>query len=74
MSTTDENVMKKLSKLCLKNKVESLEAPLTGGVHRAETGNIWIIVLISKMRLYMTVFCYVKTKTNRSPNNFSTGQ
>ena len=43
MSTTDEKDMKKLSKLCLKKKVETLEAPLTGGVHRAETGNIAIL-------------------------------
>ncbi len=43
MSTTDENDMKKLSNLCLEKKVESLEAPLTGGVHRAETGNIAIL-------------------------------
>ena len=43
MSTTDENVMKELSKLCFKKKIETLEAPLTGGVHRAETGNIAIL-------------------------------
>ena len=43
MSTTDENDMKELSKLCFKKKIETLEAPLTGGVHRAETGNIAIL-------------------------------
>jgi len=43
MSTTDETDMIKLSKKCIENKVETLEAPLTGGVHRAKTGNISIL-------------------------------
>ena len=43
MSTTDENDMIKLSKLCFKKKIKTLEAPLTGGVHRAESGNISIL-------------------------------
>ena len=43
MSTTDETDMKKLSKKCLEKKIGTLEAPLTGGVHRAETGNISIL-------------------------------
>ena len=43
MSTTDENEMKKLSILCSKKNAETLEAPITGGEHRAETGNIAIL-------------------------------
>ena len=43
MSTTDEYEMIKLSNLCLQKKIETLEAPLTGGVHRAESGNISIL-------------------------------
>ena len=44
MSTTDESEMIRLSKLCLQKGVESLEAPITGGQHRAEKGNISILV------------------------------
>ncbi len=44
MSTTDESEMVRLSKLCLHKKAETLEAPLTGGQHRAESGNIAIFV------------------------------
>ena len=44
MSTTDESEMIRLSKLCLQKGIESLEAPITGGQHRAENGNISILV------------------------------
>ena len=44
MSTTDEKDMKYLSKLVLDKKAEVLEAPITGGQHRAESGNISILV------------------------------
>jgi len=44
MSTTDESEMIRLSKLCLQKGIESLEAPITGGQHRAEKGNISILV------------------------------
>ena len=44
MSTTDESEMIKLSKLCAKKGIETLEAPITGGQHRAETGNIGVLV------------------------------
>ena len=44
MSTTDESEMIRLSKLCSQKGIESLEAPITGGQHRAETGNISILV------------------------------
>jgi len=43
MSTTDESEMKRLSNLCLNKGAESLEAPITGGQHRAETGNIAVL-------------------------------
>jgi len=48
MSTTDESEMIQLSNLCLAKKVQTLEAPLTGGQHRAESGNIAILVGGSK--------------------------
>ena len=44
MSTTDESEIIRLSKLCKKYGTNTLEAPITGGQHRAETGNIGILV------------------------------
>jgi len=44
MSTTDEQEMRYLSKLIFDKKAEVLEAPITGGQHRAESGNISILV------------------------------
>ena len=44
MSTTDEKDMRYLSKLVFDKKAEVLEAPITGGQHRAESGNISILV------------------------------
>ena len=44
MSTTDEEEMIRLSNLCQKKNIETLEAPVTGGQHRAESGNISILV------------------------------
>ena len=44
MSTTDEQDMKYLSELVFNKKAEVLEAPITGGQHRAESGNISILV------------------------------
>ena len=44
MSTTDEKDMKYLSKLVFDKKAEVIEAPITGGQHRAESGNISILV------------------------------
>ena len=44
MSTTDEKDMKYLSKLVFNKNAEVLEAPITGGQHRAESGNISILV------------------------------
>ena len=43
MSTTDEQDMQYLSKLVFDKKAEVLEAPITGGQHRAESGNISIL-------------------------------
>ena len=48
MSTTDEEDMKMLSNLVFKKKAAALEAPITGGQHRAESGNISILVAGSK--------------------------
>ena len=48
MSTTDEEDMKSLSNLVLDKKAEVVEAPLTGGQHRAESGNISVLVGGSK--------------------------
>ena len=44
MSTTDEKDMKYLSKLVFDKNAEVLEAPITGGQHRAESGNISVLV------------------------------
>ena len=44
MSTTDEEDMKSLSKKILEKKAEVIEAPITGGQHKAESGNISIFV------------------------------
>ena len=44
MSTTDEEDMKMLSNLLFKKKAQVLEAPITGGQHTAESGNISILV------------------------------
>ena len=44
MSTTDEEDMQSLSNLVLEKNAQVLEAPLTGGQHRAESGNISILV------------------------------
>ena len=44
MSTTDEEDMKFLSEKILKKKAEVIEAPITGGQHRAESGNIAVLV------------------------------
>ena len=40
MSTTDENEMKRLTKIIKSRGAKILECPVTGGVHRSETGNI----------------------------------
>ena len=48
MSTTDEEDMKMLSNLVFKRKAAALEAPVTGGQHRAKSGNISILVAGSK--------------------------
>jgi len=44
MSTTDEKEMIRLSKLIESKKAGVLEAPVTGGQHRAKSGNIGILV------------------------------
>ena len=44
MSTTDEKEMLRLSSLVIQKKAKVLEAPVTGGQHRAAKGNISILV------------------------------
>ena len=44
MSTTDSNEMSRLSDLVLNKGAFALEAPVSGGCHRASTGNIAILV------------------------------
>ena len=44
MSTTDEEDMKFLSVKIFEKKAEVIEAPITGGQHRAESGNIAVLV------------------------------
>ena len=44
MSTTDESEVKRLGKLVLDKKAIPLDGPVSGGCHRAETGNISIFV------------------------------
>ena len=44
MSTTDESEVKRLGKLVLDKKAIPLDAPVSGGCHRAATGNIAIFV------------------------------
>ena len=43
MSTTDQNEMIRLSKLFEKKGGKTLEAPITGGEHKAKSGNISIL-------------------------------
>tara|TARA_B100000287_G_scaffold269070_1_gene253204 strand:- start:3 stop:944 length:942 start_codon:yes stop_codon:yes gene_type:complete len=44
MSTTDESEVKRLNKLVSKKEAISLDGPVSGGCHRAATGNIAIFV------------------------------
>tara|TARA_B100001996_G_scaffold255141_1_gene198227 strand:+ start:3255 stop:4196 length:942 start_codon:yes stop_codon:yes gene_type:complete len=44
MSTTDESEVKRLGKLVINKGAIPLDAPVSGGCHRAETGNIAIFV------------------------------
>ena len=44
MSTTDESEVKRLGKLVANKQALSLEGPVSGGCHRAATGNISIFV------------------------------
>ncbi len=44
MSTTDESEVKRLGKLVLNKKAVPLDGPVSGGCHRATTGNIAIFV------------------------------
>ena len=44
MSTTDENDVKRMGKLVSEKKAIALDGPVSGGCHRAATGNIAIFV------------------------------
>tara|TARA_E500000331_G_scaffold284596_1_gene278861 strand:+ start:992 stop:1933 length:942 start_codon:yes stop_codon:yes gene_type:complete len=44
MSTTDETEIKRLGKLVLSKKATPMDGPVSGGCHRAATGNIAIFV------------------------------
>ena len=44
LSTTDEEDMKSLAKLIINKNAEVIEAPLSGGQHKAESGNISVLV------------------------------
>ncbi len=44
MSTTDENEVKRIGKLVIEKKAFALDGPVSGGCHRADTGNIAIFV------------------------------
>ena len=48
MSTTDKNEMIKLSKIVNSKGVKVLECPITGGEHRAKSGNISILAAGNK--------------------------
>ena len=44
MSTTDESEVKRIGKMVIDKKAIPLDGPVSGGCHRAETGNISIFV------------------------------
>ena len=44
MSTTDDKEMKRLASVIIEKKAHAIEAPVSGGCHRAATGNIAILV------------------------------
>ena len=44
MSTTDKHEVRRLAALAAERGVATLEAPVTGGVHLAATGEITVIV------------------------------
>ena len=55
MSTTDKNKLIKLSKHFKKKGGNVLESPITGGEHRAKSGNISIFVSGDK-KIFKRVF------------------
>jgi 3-hydroxyisobutyrate dehydrogenase len=44
MSTTDQNEIARIARIAAANGIEVLEAPVTGGVHRAAAGEISVLV------------------------------
>ena len=59
MSTTDEEEMLRLSKIINQKGAETIEAPVTGGQHKAKTGNISILVA-GKKNIYNKVLPILK--------------
>ena len=59
MSTTDEKEMLRLSKIINQKGAETIEAPVTGGQHKAKTGNISILVA-GKKNIYNKVLPILK--------------
>ena len=51
-STTDINELKKVSEIAKEKGVKTIEAPVTGGVHRAEKGIITVLVGADKQTFY----------------------
>lgn len=62
MSTTEEAEIKRLAALARKRDVETLECPVTGGVHKAALGEITVFVggkakVLASHRRALTVMC-----------------
>ena len=55
MSTTDQKEMIRLSKIIESKGASVLEAPITGGQHKAESGNISVTDYINKLKHYNSV-------------------
>ena len=51
-STTDINELKKVSEIAKEKGIKTIEAPVTGGVHRAEKGIITVLVGADKQTFY----------------------
>ena len=51
-STTDINELKKVSEIAKEKGIKTIEAPVTGGVHRAEKGIITVLVGADKETFY----------------------
>ena len=59
MSTTDKNDMIRLSKIVNSKGAKVLECPITGGEHRAKSGNISILAAGNKATFLKNVFQFL---------------